>query len=621
LIFIFNSLLCYAQRSDTVLLSDVVIYGLPDEKFLAGSTFHSLDTTLRKNQASQHLGETLSNDFAIYFRNYGNGMVSGINLRGTSPQHTAVLWNGININSFSLGQADFSILPVSSTDNVSVHSGGGSARFGSGAIGGTVLLNSNIQNDAPLRATLEIGSFGKYFGSLQSAWNIKQWTFRSRLYHQQSENDFPVGSHGERQENAAILQDGFLQDIQYQVDNANQFAVHYWYHRSDREVQANAGGANSNAEQQDINHRLSFQYMSNGKSGNLKATTGFVHDNIVFEKQPGIVERWDADIKYQKTLPFKIVGEFGASINHIVGKLPQYDGNIIEDRYDLMVSFLRDFGKKLSISVNLRQPFVTGFTAPFLPYLGGTYKVLDRRQMQLTFLANVSRNYRIPTLNDRYWPDVGNVKLLPETSNAAEAGLRWHFKSLTIEHTVFTQVVDQLIKWRLRKKENDVAKYYPENVMQVEIKGMESRISWHIESQDWKLKLGGNYQIVSSVTTKAPPTDAHTLGEQLMYTPKYIASANAYVCFRKYSLSVWGQYNSQRSTDTSNAEIYALDPFAVFNLSIGRSLQRGRNQFDLQASIRNMFDTEYTLYERRALPGRHYNFQINYKLNRKQNEF
>src|SRR5688572_2660398 len=106
LLFFLHVLVCSrAQRPDSVLLPVAEVFGIPEEKFLKGSVVHSLDSSIRKNSLSQHLGETLPVEFPIYFRNYGSGMLSSISLRGTSSQHTAVLWNGININSFSLGQA------------------------------------------------------------------------------------------------------------------------------------------------------------------------------------------------------------------------------------------------------------------------------------------------------------------------------------------------------------------------------------------------------------------------------------------------------------------------------------------------------------------------------------
>ena len=133
---------CFAQRKDSVILKQVTVYGLPDEKYLTGSSLILLDSSLKSHDRSRNLSEILSLQLPIYFRTYGNGMLSSISMRGTSPNHTSVLWNGININSFSLGQADFSILPAIAFDEVKIHEGAGSARFGSGAIGGTVLLNS-----------------------------------------------------------------------------------------------------------------------------------------------------------------------------------------------------------------------------------------------------------------------------------------------------------------------------------------------------------------------------------------------------------------------------------------------------------------------------------------------
>lgn len=610
------NLMCHAQQRDSVVLSQVTIYGIPEEKFLTGSAYQGLDSTLQKRLASHHLGVTLSMNFPIYFRSYGNGMISGISLRGTSPQHTAVLWNGLNVNSFSLGQADFSILPVASTDEVSVHSGGGSARFGSGAMGGTVLLNSKIPSDIPLNVVLETGSFGKYFGSFQGTWRLKQWSFRSSLYHQQCENDFKIASSGERQKHAAFQQHGFLQDVQFQISNAQQVELHYWYHKSDRDVQPNANNSNAADEQQDENHRLSLQYKYNGRLGVLFATAGFIHDDLVYNNDPGVVERWSGDLKYQKQLPFGVNTELGAAVIHVVGKLGEYGRDITEDRYDLTASFFKDFGTRLSVSVNLRQPFVTGFHAPFLPYVGVSYDLLEREDDKFSIVASASKNYRIPTLNDRYWPEVGNVNLMPETSNAAETGFRFERRGFSIRQTAFMQVIDQLIKWKFGKRDGrDV--WYPENLMQVTIKGIESRIAYQVKAAAFTFNIGANYQFVKSVTSKAPPESAYVIDQQLMYTPKHIAAAHINVEIGKYSFMVFSQYNSKRSTDTANSDLFALDPFATINFSIGRFFVVGQSRFDVQLSALNATDTDYTLYERRAMPGRNYNLQINYKLNRK----
>src|SRR4051812_17525410 len=117
-LFVFFLLLArvgFAQV-DSILLKPVTVYGQPDEKYLSGSLVSTLDSGLTRQNSSSQISDLLSLQFPIYFRNYGSGMISGISLRGTSPQHTTVLWNGININNFSLGQVDFSILPAVAFD-------------------------------------------------------------------------------------------------------------------------------------------------------------------------------------------------------------------------------------------------------------------------------------------------------------------------------------------------------------------------------------------------------------------------------------------------------------------------------------------------------------------------
>src|SRR5688500_2291623 len=107
------TVLTYAvnAQQDSILLEAVTVYGLPEEKYLTGSSVHSLDSSVLRQQSNRHLGDALAEQLPIYFRNYGSGMISGISLRGTSPSNTAVLWNGIYRHSLSAGRAGYAILP------------------------------------------------------------------------------------------------------------------------------------------------------------------------------------------------------------------------------------------------------------------------------------------------------------------------------------------------------------------------------------------------------------------------------------------------------------------------------------------------------------------------------
>src|SRR4051812_33013156 len=109
LMFFLVAMMGYAQQTDTVktaYLQEVSIYGMPVTRYATGTKVDHIDAT-----GTSLLNNALSQSSSIYFKNYGNDQLSTIAFRGTSSSHTAVLWNGMNISSPTLGQTDFSLLP------------------------------------------------------------------------------------------------------------------------------------------------------------------------------------------------------------------------------------------------------------------------------------------------------------------------------------------------------------------------------------------------------------------------------------------------------------------------------------------------------------------------------
>src|SRR5690606_15669306 len=115
------------------------------EKYAAGQQVIAFDQKLLKDYAGRSLGDLLQQNSGLYLRQYGEGMVASLTIRGTSAGHTAVFWNGLPVNSPSLGQSDFSLIPNGAVDQVAVHLGSTGALYGTDAIGGSVHLNSGLR--------------------------------------------------------------------------------------------------------------------------------------------------------------------------------------------------------------------------------------------------------------------------------------------------------------------------------------------------------------------------------------------------------------------------------------------------------------------------------------------
>jgi vitamin B12 transporter len=606
----------WGQEGDTTMLKEVVVKSWPEEKYLAGAELVELDSSLMKREVSRHLGEVLSLQMPIYFRNYGSGMLSSISMRGTSPQHTSVLWNGISINSFSLGQADFSILPAVAFDQVKVHAGAGSARFGSGAIGGTVLLNSDasVTNNA-IKLSQEVGSFGRYFTSINGAWKADRWSGKTKLYRLQSENDFPILATGERQSHAAFNQVGLLQDLEYRWSTSKSLSVHYWVHRADRQIQPSIGQFNSNDNQQDQAHRAVVRFQSGSRLGFFTALGGYVNDEIIYNGAPSHVARWILGAKHEFTFA-KFRWQAGADWNHIIGDVREYqNGHIVEERFDLTTSIQRNISKRISLALHLRQPIVSGFLVPFLPYVGADYLIIKKIHTELKVRGSLSKNYRVPTLNDRYWQNAGDIGLLPETTHAGEVGLNLKVKDVEIASTVFAQKVDEWIQWVPDEKGN----YRPKNIKQVVAQGFEVKLKTQQRRGNVSFVSGVAYQFTKSTTQKAPANENYVIDKQLIYTPQHTASAFGQLMLKTFSTDFSAQYSGLRFTTSDNSDAYALPAFILFNMSVSKYWHVKQHRFDASFSVKNILSTDYQMYQGRAMPGRNYNFQLSYQIKTKSN--
>jgi vitamin B12 transporter len=90
----------------------------------------------------RNLGDLLSKSSAIYIKSYGLGALATPSVRGTGASQTQVFWNGININSPTLGQSDLSIFPLIFINKAQLHLGSTGTVDGSGGIGGSIRLDS-----------------------------------------------------------------------------------------------------------------------------------------------------------------------------------------------------------------------------------------------------------------------------------------------------------------------------------------------------------------------------------------------------------------------------------------------------------------------------------------------
>ena len=106
----------------------------------SGTTVLTAPTEVLSQYQNASLSDYLAAGTPLFIKESGYGMLSTLSLRGTAASHTKVNWEGVPINSQTMGQVDFSQLPILFFDEVSIYPGGECAVHGNGAIGGAVSL-------------------------------------------------------------------------------------------------------------------------------------------------------------------------------------------------------------------------------------------------------------------------------------------------------------------------------------------------------------------------------------------------------------------------------------------------------------------------------------------------
>ncbi len=114
------------------------------ERFMSGLKVQKIDSVTMEQFRFRNITDLLSLNTPIIIKNYGPGQLATVAFRGTSANHTAVLWNGLNINLPTLGQTDFSTIPVAGFDQLSVQYGSSASVVGTDAVGGSILLGSSM---------------------------------------------------------------------------------------------------------------------------------------------------------------------------------------------------------------------------------------------------------------------------------------------------------------------------------------------------------------------------------------------------------------------------------------------------------------------------------------------
>ena len=548
----------------------------------------------------------------IYIKEYGSGGTSSASFRGTSASNTAVVWNGININSINNGQTGFNALTVNLIDNINVRSGGGSIEFGSGAIGGTVHLNDQLRfvNELKNQFVSSVGSFNTYNNLYKFSYGNEKIATKIGVSYNQSENDYKwLGTNGLKNENGSYENLSFTLGFAYKLNNFSKISAISSKFNGNREFSGTLPNPSAAKEKyKDFNFRnlLGYRYHKNEfthevKFAYLTQEYRYFADKNLNDYSFGKSKRYLLNYNFNyKISPNSSIETF-TELESILGKTDQIEEKN-RKQFSQSLIYTQNIENIGSLNAKVRKDFNSDYNVPFVFALGAEIKPVRN-----TFVRfNGSKNYRVPTYNDLYWPALGNLDLIPESSLQGEFGLGYKTNEIKLDLGVYFINSKDKIVWTPGvdpEKPND---WTPINVAEAVNKGIEftAAVNKYINQHLFNFTINYSYTIAKDKSTD----------KFLTYVPKHLANGSLSYSYKRINAFYQHLFTGDIYTTTDNLDNYTVPYYNVGNVGIGYKLiQKENKNLILGVKVNNVFNKEYQVLPSRPMPNRNFNININYK--------
>lgn len=605
--------------TDTIhTLGEVVISGKRLERISAGLQVKSFTREDYKHFPGILLSDLLVTRSINFIKSYGGSGLATISMRGTATQHTGIYWNGFNINPPNIGMADLSLLPVFLFNQIDLVSGGSSALFGNGSIGGSIHLNSqNGYKQNNLKIALSYGQYKDRLLTMKSDYRLLKAHLSSSVWFNSAANDFVFVNHAkygrpkERLDNADAAHMGFLQEIHFPLNSRQHITAGFWYQHREAGIPPSMTMLGSVARQADKILRGYAQWSHETGKIHYTLKSAYSHDFLEYtDKAIGLrseigVGAWTSDGEAMFKVSPKMQVITGISYQQFRANVEAYQE--IATPYQLSAFLLstQEFPDlKWTVTAGARKEYNSDFNA-VPPALSLGWK--GRLSKSLEGRINISSNYRMPTLNDRYWQPGGNPDLKAESGFNMEAGVDFGFEKekarLAFAATIYNNRVHNWIAW-LPGPSNY---WSPENITTVFIYGSEANIHFTLNANKFRHETGLNWAATRSIY--GAKSFSESKGKpQLIYTPVHTASASYAAFSGNWSFQYLHKLVGTRFTDRANTN--QLPAFHTIDISLARKIGLSKHLLTINASIKNLTGHAYQVIEYRPMPGRTFNVSL-----------
>jgi outer membrane cobalamin receptor len=253
--------------------------------------------------------------------------------------------------------------------------------------------------------------------------------------------------------------------------------------------------------------------------------------------------------------------------------------------------------------------------------------VETRHATSLQLRAFYKRIFRMPTFNDLYYTDVGNIALRPEYTTQYNLGFLYEKQAVRCPWQIradayYNKVWDKIIAI---PKGNGQYRWMMMNLGKVEVRGVDvsGRVETRTETRAETLHarsvprigvtLSYTYQRAQDFSNPADnDPEAGTYGSQIAYIPWHSGSAIVGVSWRLWDVSYSFIYVGERYHNSSNIRANHEQPWYTHDVALGRAFRWWRVKGRVSVEVNNLLNQHYDVVLNYPMAGR--NFRVIFRV-------
>jgi len=638
------------EAADTLEIDSSIVSAWRSEGAVTPS--QTLDGELLERMSGLSVTDAIRYFSGIQVKDYGGvGGLKTVNVRSLGSQHTGVFYDGVQLGNAQNGQIDLGRFSLESMEAISLYNGQKTSFLQSAsdyASANTVYLQTRrpVFKDGKkhnLKASLSGGSFYTVNPSL--LWEIKlspkvSASLDASYLYTSGKYKFTYAKK-DGYDTTAVRQNGDVNALRAEAGlYGDGWKVKAYYYASERGypgafVRETPGYFKNEDRQWDRNAFVQGSYDKQWNWYRLSAKGKLSYDWLRYVSDPRKdVSTMYVDNQYHQK-------EAYASVANGFQIFPWWYGSVAMDwkindldsdmngfcfptRNTLMTavssSWSWDF---IKVQTSLLHMWVNDQTkdaeavnrSHFMPSLSVSFKPFKKEDFHIR--AFCKKVFRMPTLNDLYYVQVGNRSLEPETTFEGDLGMTWQkrwkegfFRSVeTNAEGYYNLVRNKIVALPARNQ----FQWTMMNYGLVDVIGSDVNATAEMciaRKLFADVRLAYTYQYAVDHTNPS----SEWYGGQIPYIPRHSMSAVAGLSLGSYRLTYSFLYTGERYDSVANIEENHIQPWYTSDISVSAAWPVKACELRARFDLNNIFNQQYEVVTCYPMPGINFRAVITFVL-------